>query len=329
MAQKERKKVREVKLYLNTLKFVPYKEHESTHTTTSILKDVFKYLRSERSNGNGLLIDRHAKQDKVEPRELYMVSHRILPKERRIRCSMALLRKGKQPKLKPKSKFKLIPLSSIGGDIVEETHFFIDFSGSTCIICSEYNHNGPRLKDFEYYLRSIAGPSDLKIARSTELMVLYNSTLEQTLAKMQNVLSMDIKLKPTNLDKMDADVRKTYYSSMVNIGKEFKPKFLRLKTYFQTPGSLAPVNINYEANDWFRGMLKVFRSKERNIKLFEDFEVKYEDIHGDESIFNLSKTREQIVVEVGIQQDFKNKDFYTLVEPALSQFLVSYYADAR
>mgnify|MGYP003632826654 CR=1 FL=1 len=326
MTTPRKKKVREVKLYLNTLKFVPYKEIESTHTTTTILKEVFTYLRTERNEGNGLLIDRHAKQDKVEPRELYMVSHRIMHKERRIRCSMALLRKGKQPKLKPKSKFKLIPLSSIGGDIVEETHFFIDFSGSTCIICSEYNHNGPRLKDFEYYLRSIAGPSDLKIARATELTVLYNNTVEKTLAQMQNVLSMDIKIKPSNLAKMDVDVKKNYYSAMEDIGKQFKPKFLRLKNYFQIPGSIAPVDINYEANDWFKGNLKVFKSKKRNIKLFEDFEVKYEDIHGDESIFNLSKTREQIVVEVGVQQDFKNKDFYNLVEPALSQFLVDYYA---
>ena len=278
--KKKKKKFRELKLYLNTLKFVPYNDYKTQHTTTSILKAVFQYLRAERKKGNGLLIDRHEKQDKAEPRELYMVSHRILPKERRIRCSMALLRKGKQPKLKPTDKFKLLPLSTLGGDIVEETHFFIDFSGTTCIICAEYNHNGPRLKDLEFYLRNIAGPNNLKLARATEVTVLYNSTLEETLARLQNVLSMDIKLKPSNLAKMDADVKKEYYSSVQTFASQFKPKFLRLKTYFQIPGSTAPVDINYEANDWFRGMLKIFKSRKRNIKYFENFEVKYEDIHG-------------------------------------------------
>ncbi|PXX23733.1 hypothetical protein [Arenibacter sp. ARW7G5Y1] len=323
-----RKKFRELRLYLNTLKFVPYKDFETTHNTTSILKEVFSYLRAERRNGNGLLIDRHENQDKAEPRELYMVTHRILPKERRIRCSMALLRKGKQPKLKPTDKFKLLPLSSLDGDIVEETHFFIDFSGSTCIICAEYNHNGPRLKDLEFYLRNIAGPNNLKLSKATEITILYNSTLDQTLARLQNVLSMDIKLKPSNLAKMDVDVKKTYYSSMGNIASQFKPKFLRLKTYFQIPGSSAPIDINYEANDWFRGMLRVFKSKARNIKYFENFEVRYEDIHGDENIFNLSKTREEIVIKIGALQDFSNKEMYTLIDPELNIFIASYYADA-
>lgn len=323
----KKKSVRELRLFLNTLKFAPYKEYEGEHTTSSILKNIFIYLREERKKGNGLLIDRHENQDKVEPRELYMVTHRILPKERRIRCSMALLRKGKQPKLKPLDKFKLIPLSSIEGDIVEVTHFFIDFSGTTCIVCAEYNHNGPRIKDFEFYLRNIAGSNNLKLARATELTLLYNNTLEHTLASMQNVLSMDVKLKPSNLARMDADVRQTYYSSMNNIGKEFKPKFLRLKTYFQIPGSSAQTDINYEANDWFKGMLKVFRSKKRNIKLFEDFEVKYEDTHGDENIFNLSKTREEILIIIGADQDFKNKEMYLLIEPELNQFIAKYYND--
>ena len=329
MVKIKKKKVRELKLYLSTLKLVPYVEFESTETTTTILKQVFEFLREKRNEGNGLLIDRHANQDKAEPRELYMVSYRILPKERRIRCSMALIRKGKQPKLKPKKKLKLVPISSLDGDIVEETHFFIDFSDTTCILCSEYNHNGPRLKDFEFYLRSIAGPTNLKIAKTTELTILYNSTVEEALAQMQNVLSMDIKLKPSNLDKMDADVRNDYYSSMVSIGKKFKPKFFRIKTYFQTPGSTLPVSVNYEANDWFKGMLKVFRKKERNIKLFEDFEVKYEDIHGDESLFNLSKTREQITIDVGIKQDFENKELYTLIDSGFSKFIVNYYEGTK
>lgn len=324
----KRKKFRELRLYLSTLKFVPYKGLETTHNTTSILKEVFKYLRAERSNGNGLLIDRHENQDKAEPRELYMVTHRILPKERRIRCSMALLRKGKQPKLKPTDKFKLLPLSSLGGDIVEETHFFIDFSGSTCIICAEYNHNGPRLKDLEFYLRNIAGPNNLKLSKATEVTILYNSTLDQTLASLRNVLSMDVKLRPSNLAKMDVDVKRTYYSSMENLASQFKPKFLRLKTYFQIPGSIVPVDINHEANNWFRGMLTVFKNRRRNIKFFENFEVRYEDIHGDESIFNLSKTREEIVFKIDALQDFSNKEMYELIDPELQKFIATYYVDA-
>ncbi len=319
----KKKQVREVNLFLSSLKFEPYSEFKGKYNTRSILKDVFTYLRDKRNNGQGHLIDRHEKRDKSESRELFMVGHRKVPHEDRIRCSMALLRKGKQPKLKPTDRFKLLPLSDLGGDIVEETHFFIDFSTSKCVICAEYNDRGPRISDLEYYFRNVAGPSTLRIARATERTAFFKNSLEDTLANMRNVLHMDVKFKPANLAKMDSDVRKHYYSSMENIGKMFKPKFFRVETYFQTPGSKSPVSINNEANNWFRGMLKVFKQRNRNTKLFENFEVKYEDNFGVEQTFNLLKNRASITIEVDSNKDIKNKEMYKLIDSDLSQFIAS------
>ena len=139
---------------------------------------------------------------------------------------------------------------------------------------------------------------------------------------------MDIKFKPSDLDRMDSDVKRDYYSSMINIGKDFKPQFFRIKTYFQIPGSGSPVTINNKANDWFRGMLEVFKKRERNIKLFENFEVKFQDIHGQENIFNLSKNREYFFIDVDSNKEYKNKDIYLMVKPNLDQFLVDFYSDS-
>lgn len=310
------------------MRFEPRSEFKSVHNTQSILKAVFEYLREERKNGKGHLIDKHKNQDMAEAREIYMVSHRNLHNERRIRCSMAYLRKGKRPKLKPTSKLKLVSLSSIDGDIAEVTHFFIDYSGTRCIICAEFNHNGPRLNDFAFYLRQIAGTNHLKLARATEVTALFSSNIEETLASLQNVLQMNVKLKPSDLRLMDSDVRKNYFSDMENIGKIFKPKYFRVKTYFQIPGSNSPVGINHEANNWFRDMLGVFKKRSRNKKFFENFEVKYEDIHGVENIFNLSKNRETIAIPVGADDEFKNKALYDLVKGDLDQFISSFYADS-
>lgn len=324
MAKKQR---RELNLHLNTLRFEPYTEVKNVHNTQSILKAVFEYLREERQNGRGHLIDKHKNQDKAESREIYMVSHRNLHNERRIRCSMAYLRKGKRPKLKPTNKLKLVPLSSIGGDIAEVTHFFVDYSGTRCIICAEFNHNGPRLHDFEFYLRQIAGKNHLKLARATEVTALFSSNIDETLATLQNVLQMNVKLKPADLRLMDSDVRQNYFSDMENIGKVFKPKFFRIKTYFQIPGSNTPVGVNHEANNWFTGILSIFKTRSRNKKFFENFEVKYEDIHGVENIFNLSKNRETIIIPIGANDEFKNKALYELVKADLDQFISSFYAD--
>lgn len=319
----KKKQVREVKLYLSSLKFEPYTEFKGKYTTRTILKDVFNYLRDQRNKGKGHLIDKHENRDKAESRELFMIGHRKVPGEDRIRCSMALLRKGKQPKLKPTDKFKLLPISDMDGDIAEETHFFIDFSTSKCVVCAEFNDRGPRITDFEFYLRNVAGPSTLRIARSTERTAFFNNTLEETLMSLRNVLHMDVKFKPSNLAQMDSDVRKNYYSSMENIGKMFKPKFFRIETYFQTPGSNAPVDINNEANNWFRDMLNIFKQRKRNIKYFENFEVKYEDNTGVEQVFNLSNNREVITIEVASTKDVKNKEMYKLIAPELGQFVAT------
>lgn len=319
----KKNKVREVKLLLSYIKFEPYSELKEEHTTKSILREVFSYLRTQRNNGQGHLVDRYENRDKSEPRELFMISHRDIPKEGRIRCSMALLRKGKQPKLKPTDKFKLLPLSSIGGDIAEDTHFFIDYNSSKCVICAEFNDKGPRLSDFEYYLRSVAGPSTLKIAKATSMPAFFDNTIEQTLQEMRNVLHMDVKLSPSKLARMDADVRKNYFSYMENIGKVFKPKFFRIETYFQVQGSSNTIKINNEANDWFRDMLKVFKTKQRNNKLFKNFEVKYEDNEGAEKVFNLLNSRKSISIEVDSKSDIKNKEMHKLISSDLSKFVAT------
>lgn len=321
----KKSKVRAVHFHLSSLKFEPYVEHKDSLTTTKILKETFEYLRDQRNKGQGHLIDKHENRDKDESRELFMISHRDLPKERRIRCSMALLRKGKQPKLKPTDKFKLLPLSEMDGDIAEETHFFIDYSTSKCVVCAEYNYNGPRMSDLEFYLRNVAGPSNLRIAKATEVTAFFSNTLEETLANMHNVLHMDVKFKPSDLARMDSDVRKHYYSSMENIGKDFKPKFFRVETYFQIPGSGAPVEINNEANNWFRDMLNIFKTRKRNAKLFENFEVKYQDQEGAEHLFNLSKHRRKIIIEIESNKDLKNSELYKLVAPELNEFIATLY----
>ena len=134
---------------------------------------------------------------------------------------------------------------------------------------------------------------------------------------------MDVKFKPSDLAKMDADVRKNYYSSMENIGKMFKPKFFRVETYFQVPGSSNSSKINNEANNWFMDMLRVFKTRKRNTKCFENFEVRYEDKNGNEHFFNLLKNREQITINVDRKADLKNKEMYDLIKSELGQFVAS------
>lgn len=249
-----------VKFNFFSLKFEPYSHLKSEYSTKKILLAVFEYLRELRKERKGHLIDRNENRDNTPSRELFMVGTKIYPTQRKILCTMALLRKGKEPKLKPTDKFKLLPISSIGGDIAEETHFFIDFSGASTVVCAEYNYHGPRISDLEYYLRNISH-NTLSLSKKTEVSIHFESTIEKTIHNLQNVLHMDIKLNPRNISQMDNEVKGQYFMGMNNIGNLLKPKFIRVESYFQTPGKNDPKVVNKEANKVALDLLNIFKKK--------------------------------------------------------------------
>jgi len=272
-----KKNLTPVKFNFFSLRFEPYANLKNEYTSKKILLEVFRYLKELRKEGKGYLIDRNENKQEESPRELFMVGTRILSNQRKILCTMALLRKGRKPKLKPLDKFKLLPIDEIG-DIAEETHFFIDFSTHTIVVCGEYNYHGPRISDLEYYLRNVSRDK-LSLSKQTEVAIHFESSIDKTINDLRNVLHIDIKLKPKNIAQMDNDIKGSYFLGMNNISTMLKPKFLRVESYFQTSGKRDfKLTINKEANSMMFDLLKVFKKRPKNIGCFEDFVVKYEQI---------------------------------------------------
>ena len=294
------KKTTPVKFNFFSLKFEPFTKLKSQYSTKTILLEVFDYLRALKKKGQGHLIDRNEHKKETPPRELFMVGTKIYPTQRKILCTMALLRKGKQPKLKPADKFKLLSLDSIGGDIAEETHFFIDFGGSSTVICADYNYHGPRVSDLESYLRYVSYDK-LRISKKTEVTIHFESTIDKTIQNLQNVLHMDIKINPRSIAQMDNEVKGSYFLGMNRIGNMLKPQFIRVQSYFQTLGkSDSKIQTNKEANKVTLDLLNIFKKKPKNIGCFEDFVIRYENKQGEDAVFNLLKGKKEIVVDIDL-----------------------------
>ena len=81
-----------IRFHFYSLKFTPYSRLAEENNSTSILKDTITYLMQELRGGKGFLIDKNRNREKEAPRELFMTSAVFMHKERRIRCSLALLR---------------------------------------------------------------------------------------------------------------------------------------------------------------------------------------------------------------------------------------------
>lgn len=309
-----------IKFNFYSLKFEPYKNQTNSSSST-ILNEIITYLSREMLQGKGHLIDKHKNRKQDGPRELFMTSTVIMHKERRIRCSLALLRSGRIPMLKPAEEFKLIPLDKAQGSIAEQTHFFIDFSKNYAVICAEFNYHGPRISDIEFYFRNIARDT-LKISKVTEVTMFMDSSIDKTLSDLKNVLNMDIKLQPQKLAKLDTEIVGQYFTQLNSLGQKLKPKFIKLEAMYQTPGSAVKSSqINKEANNMIIDLIKKFKARPYNIDCFENFVVRYEDKDGQEEVFNLLKGKKEIVKDIDLSKITTSRSWYELIEADFDEFM--------
>ncbi|MGE0566581.1 MAG: hypothetical protein AB7O73_01415 [Bacteroidia bacterium] len=312
----------EVRYQLFTLKFTPLKgiELNSKDITFNVITYISNKLLKE---NQGHLIDKHETRQGSR-REIFINRAVIMHAEKRIRCSIALLRAGKIPLIKPKEGYKLIPISdAIKGNIAEETHFFIDYSKGSVVICCEYNHHGPRITDIEYYFRNVAHKV-LRESKATEVEAFLDAPIEETLKKLKTVLNIDIKIIPDDLSKLSTDVSNKYFTGMRTLGSVLKPKFLRIEAYFQSPGgSIQSKELNSSANNMIKDLLQRIKGNSLNIDAFKAFMFKFEDEDGKESVFNLLSGKKEIILLVNLKSITKARNWYDLVKPELDKFIES------
>lgn len=320
MNQIQPKNLITIRFNLHKLRFTPYKDAIGDHNTKSILKNIFLYLNTELRNGRGHLIDKNKGRKNEDPRPLFMSLAVTDLKKNRIRGTLALLRSGRVPYLKPADKFTLVPLGE-EGDIAEQTHFFVDYSkNDNCVICIEFNNNGPRLSDLEYYLRNVGGDT-LELARATTIETFMSSSLDEAIAGFKNVLNIEIKAQPKKLDQIDTDM-KGYFTGMQNFAKQVQPKFIKMEASFQLQGRTIGIKEEHkEANSMVKNLLNRFKSKPENIDSFENFVIKYEDKEGNDLLFSLLKGKMEFLKEVDLGELKSARDWYELIEGDFDEFI--------
>jgi len=312
----------ELKYFFYSLEFKPFAKTRDTHNSHAIGKEVFFELANIKKQGKALLIDRFENSDKKSSRELFISNATIIHADRKVRLTIALIRKSRKPKVKKKNSFHIEDLDVLG-DIVEVTHFFYDFSTSQNVICVERNSNGPNIKDIEYYLKSVARDK-LELARTADLTIHMKDTIENTITRMKNVLSFNIKIRPSNISLMDKRLADNYFSGFDIVSSMYKPQFLRFEAFFKRQGRKKNEERakNKIATSMFSDALSIFNKKPEETEYFEQFDVVYEDGKGLEDTFNLLNDK-MVVVKYVESDDITLKESYNLIEKDFSDFVNS------
>lgn len=317
----QQNKLTPVKFYFYNIKFSPYSGVEKT--SSEIIHDVMRFLSVEYHKGNGILIDKN-ENNQGSRRPLFVTSTTFMLKEKRIRGTLALLRSGKIPMLKPADKFELIPIDKSKGEIAEVTHFFIDYGHAFPVLCLEFNSEGPRMSDLEFYFRVVARDK-LRLAKGTELELYMDVPIDKALSEFKNVLNFELKVQPSKLPQLDTQLTGQYLTALSTLDQRVNPKFIKIEALFQTPGGrVKSSQLNTGANKMFKSFLEAFKARKQNIDVFDNFVVKYQDEQGREEIFSLLKGKKELEKLIDLET-IKERTMYELIEKDFNEFMESQY----
>jgi len=314
--------VESVTFNFHSLRFTPIKEIESNNNSITICRNVIGFINDEMRQGRGFFVDRNANKKGDERRMFMTMVSQDLP-NKKFKGTLALIRSGRLPLIRPADSYSLVAFDKNQGDIAEQTHFFIDYSRQgPVVICFEFNSNGPRISDFEFYMRKVANER-LGLSKATTVETYMSSKLTDAISNLANVLNVSAKIQPKNLNNLETKYQ-GYFSGLRSFSNDMKPKFLKFEAMYRSPGkSSSNKIINTEANNWIINMLKGFKERQENIDTFDDFVLVYEDKQGSDQIFDLIKGKTEIIKDIDHDQIKTVRQWYDVIETDFNAFLAT------
>jgi len=235
-------------------------------------------LRSPDFDTEKRQINRNANQQKSQPRILLCLSNKFSDSGRRCFGRMALV--------KNKAPFGLVD-----GNLIEEiekgkyqefvdvSHYAIHFGSSQPVVMFEYNHEGPRLYDFEFYIRRIA--RDAKIAKSVNFTIHLDVEIKDLDSSIYNVFSVSVKVNSNTANRVN------WLAPLKKMSQETGYKDVKLDLVFQKQKDLLGRYIrNLRGLDYAKDILGWINKDKNNIGRLEALKMSYQ-LKGQDQIYDL------------------------------------------
>ncbi|QHS56936.1 hypothetical protein GWR56_15790 [Mucilaginibacter sp. 14171R-50] len=320
--QSSNSELEEIKFNFFTMLFSPIKEHANLNSNDIILR-IVDAINQQRSNNNIIIFDRFKNRKNTPSRQLYISYTGYEPLERRLKFAMALIRSGKLPLLKPTGSIDLVPFDKNMGEFTEVTHFFIDMKRPTAVVCVEFNDNGPRMTDIEYYFRAMS-TEYLHMSRSLTVGMMMEKNIDETLNGLLGVFDFDMKIESKKFSEMDHDT-KGFLSEWGTLLTKLQPEFIRVEAFFQRKGKKNNTASTHPG--LLTGLKHILNKlgKPNNADAFDKFVLNYEDKDGNAKRFDLFDTKSEISVMINLTSTIKTTDIYKLIKDGFDTFLKNRY----
>lgn len=298
-----------------SFRMLPYKGNDGD--SSRLLKDIILKLREKDFPNDKRVIDRFAKRKNHPKRELVIISIHYDDGGRRCFGKLALI----------KNK---APLLWGSGDIVEEiekeefkkfievTNFAINFSDKgDPVVMLEYNNEGPRLSDFEFYIRQIA--RDFKIAKNIYYILHLNIDYTQLDKEISDIFYISAKVRSAT-----ANNNSNWLFGLKHMGSETGFKDVRLEFFYNRPKKkeIKPIK-NDKGLSFAKKIITWLKKDNNNIDNLEDLKMTYEV--NDQDIVDLDFIKNKVISLIRVQylpgKAYQNKDFKFEVGQEFNKYL--------
>jgi hypothetical protein len=299
-----------------SINLLPYKNVQ--RSGNSLLKSILNKLNEEDIPSEKIIFDRHKEHKHSVPRQLVMISNSFGNKGQRCFGKIALI-KNKNPKIwKGRDIIKEIEKEE-NGQFVDITNYIIHFldNKDEAILMHEFNSEGPRLSDIEYYLRQVS--QEFKIAKRINTTLHLDTNFADLEKQISNVFAFAVKVRSIDSNKH------SWLKPLKNINDECGYRNLKLELLFKrnkdAGGKYAK---NIKGLDLVRNLFSWLENDKKNLKLLEDLKMSYMQDGNNEIIdmdFLKNKAKSSLLVPFIDGRKYKLEDFRTIVGNELNFYL--------
>jgi len=277
-------------------------------TSSRLLKDIIQKLLEEDFPNDKRIIDRHENRTTTIKRKLVIISNTF--EKKGIRCF------GKIALIKNKA-----PLIWGGKDIIEEieketnkqfieiTNYSIHFNDNADpVIMCEFNNEGPRLSDIEYYIRQIA--REFRLAKNIQTSIHLKTTYDQLDRDIQNIFGVTVKVNSAANNKFD------WLKALKNLNDDSGFKDVRLEFIYNRKKDInGKYARNIRGTDFARGLISWLRKDKYNIDYLDDLKMTYQN--NDDDIIELDFLKNKVISNLQIplfdEKIYRSVDFKLIV----------------
>lgn len=263
--------------------------------SSRLLKNLIQYLNSEGFSTKDKIINRNSGRKNTHNRNLIILPNRFFDSGRKCYGRIALI-KNKAPITWSETNEIEVINNPDNKKFIEVTNYLISFEKSQPIIMIEFNNEGPRLSDIEYYFRQISRKEKIaKYIQSTIHLKVEYDRLEHSIS---NVFSINVKVKSSTI------IKQNWLKALRNISEETGYKDVRLEFFYQRTKDLSgKYRKNVRGIDFARNIISWLRRDSKNIENIEDLKMSYQATDNDEEILDLDFLKNKVVSMIKVPLD--------------------------